>query len=241
MLLWILLSVIIVSLMSLVGILFISLKEKTFEKILMILISLASGAMLGGAFLHLMPEAVESGISGVWIYLLLGILIFFILEKFVHWRHCHLGKCKVHSFAYINLVGDSIHNFIDGLVIAASYLVSFEVGIATTVAVFFHEIPQEIGDFGVLLYGGFTKAKALFYNFLTALTAVAGALIGYFLRDSFNIQYLIPFAAGGFIYIAGSDLIPELKKTTEPSKSAVEFSFLVLGIVIMLLLKIFFE
>ena len=144
MLLWILLSVIIVSLMSLVGILFISLKEKTFEKILMILISLASGAMLGGAFLHLMPEAVESGISGVWIYLLLGILIFFILEKFVHWRHCHLGKCKVHSFAYINLVGDSIHNFIDGLVIAASYLVSFEVGIATTVAVFFHEIPQEM-------------------------------------------------------------------------------------------------
>ncbi|MBW3022626.1 ZIP family metal transporter [Candidatus Woesearchaeota archaeon] len=241
MLLWILLSVIIVSLISLVGIFFISLKDKILEKILMMLIALASGAMLGGAFLHLMPEAVESGMKNIWTYLIVGILVFFVLEKFLHWRHCHKGKCKVHSFAYLNLVGDSIHNFIDGLIIAAAYIMSFETGIAVTFAVVVHEIPQEIGDFGVLVYGGFKKYRALFYNFLTALLAVAGALIGYLLRGSFNTAYLIPFAAGGFIYIAASDLIPELKKTMEIKKAAAEFAFLVLGIVLMLLLKVFFR
>jgi len=238
---WILLSVIVVSLISLVGIFFMSLKEKSFSKILMILISFASGAMIGGAFLHLMPEAVESGMKNIWILLIGGMLVFFILEKILHWRHCHKKNCKIHPFAHLNLIGDSVHNFIDGVIIAASYIVSLEVGFATTIAVIFHEIPQEVGDFGVLIYGGFTKARALLYNFLTALTAVAGALIGYYLRGFFNMGYLIPIAAGGFIYIAGSDLIPELKKTTNISKSIVEFAFLVLGIALMLLLKVFFK
>jgi len=238
---WILLSVIVVSLISLVGIFFMSLKEKSFSKILMILISFASGAMIGGAFLHLMPEAVESGLKNIWLCLIAGMLIFFILEKVLHWRHCHKKNCKIHPFAHLNLIGDSVHNFIDGVIIAASYIVSLEVGFATTMAVIFHEIPQEIGDFGVLIYGGFTKAKALLYNFLTALTAVAGALVGYYLRDSFNMAYLIPFAAGGFVYIAASDLIPEMKKTTKLSNSIIEFSFLIFGIALMLLLKVFFK
>jgi len=238
---YILLSVIVVSLISLTGIFFISLSKRSLEKILMVLIAFASGGMIGGAFLHLMPEAVSSGVKNVWIYLIAGMLLFFIIEKIFHWRHCHKGKCEIHPFAYLNLLGDGVHNFIDGLVIAASYIISFEIGFATTVAVILHEIPQEIGDYGVLVYGGFTKARALFYNFLTALTAVAGALIGYFLRNAVNMDYLLPFTAGGFIYIAASDLIPEMKKTTKISNSIIEFSFLILGIALMFLMKVFFK
>ena len=238
---YILLSVIVVSLISLIGIFFISLSKRSLEKILMVLIAFASGGMIGGAFLHLMPEAVSSGVKNVWIYLIAGMLLFFIIEKIFHWRHCHKGKCEIHPFAYLNLLGDGVHNFIDGLVIAASYIISFEIGFATTVAVILHEIPQEIGDYGVLVYGGFTKAKALFYNFLIALTAVAGALIGYFLRNAVNMDYLLPFTAGGFIYIAASDLIPEMKKTTKLSNSIIEFSFLIFGIALMFLMKVFFK
>lgn len=233
MLIWILLSVIAVSLVSLIGIVLIYFKENILKKFLTALLSLASGAMLGGAFLHLLPESAELGIKNIWIYPLIGILIFFILEKFLFWRHCHTKKCRVHTFAYLNLIGDGVHNFIDGLIIASSYIINFEVGVATTIAVLFHEIPQEIGDVGVLLYSGMSKFKALLYNFLFALTAIIGALIGYFIREYAYIQYIIPITAGGFIYIAASDLIPELKKTTSIKKSLVELAFLIIGIVIM--------
>jgi len=234
MLIWILISVIAVSLASLIGIIFIYFKEKILKKILTALISLASGAMLGGAFLHLLPESAELGVKNIWIYPLIGILVFFILEKFLFWRHCHTEKCRVHTFAYLNLIGDGVHNFIDGLIIASSYIINLEVGIATTIAVLFHEIPQEIGDFGILVYSGMSRFKALLYNFLFALTAVIGALIGYFIREYAYIQYVIPITAGGFIYIAASDLIPELKKTTNIRKSLIELAFLIIGIVIML-------
>ncbi|MEM4336675.1 MAG: ZIP family metal transporter [Candidatus Woesearchaeota archaeon] len=241
MLILILISVIIVSVASLVGLLFLSLKEKTFNKVITVLIGLASGAMLGGAFLHLMPEAIESDINGAWLLLLAGILVFFIIEKFLHWRHCHNGKCKIHSFAYLNLVGDGIHNFIDGIIISTSYILSIETGIASTIAILLHEIPQEIGDFGVLVYAGFSKRKALFYNFLSAIVALVGAFFGFLIRKNINIDYLLPFAAGGFVYIAASDLIPELKKTTKFSKSVFEFIFITLGMAVMLLIKILFE
>ncbi|MEK6953135.1 MAG: ZIP family metal transporter, partial [Nanoarchaeota archaeon] len=169
-----------------------------------------------------------------------GIILSFLIEKVIHWRHCHIPTSKKHPhpFAYINLLGDSVHNFIDGLIIAASYLASIPVGIATTIAVILHEIPQEIGDFGVLLHGGFTKKKALFFNFITALTAVLGALIALILSKSIEqlTIFLIPFAAGGFIYIAGSDLIPELHKEVKLSKSVLQILTFVFGILIMVLL-----
>jgi len=235
-------SVFLVSLISLIGILTLSIKTEKLRTILIYLISFSAGALFGDAFIHLLPEVIENGGFGFLsaIYIISGILMFFILEKFVHWQHCHMPitKTHIHSFAYMNLVGDSLHNFIDGLIIAASYIVSIPVGIATTIAVLLHEIPQEIGDFGVLIYGGFSKARAVGVNFLTALTAVIGTIVGLVINDLVsNIQiFLIPLAIGGFIYIAGSDLIPELHKETNIKKSFIQILCFILGILIMLAL-----
>lgn len=235
-------SVIVVSLVSLVGVFALSISREKLKKILIYLVSFAAGTLLGDAFIHLIPEAYESfeNITLIPIYILSGILIFFILEKFVHWRHCHEIACDdhPHPITYTILAGDTVHNFIDGLIIAASYLVSVPIGIATTAAVVFHEIPQEIGDFGSLVYGGYSRAKALLFNFLTAITAVLGAIIVLALgiSDSALTEFLIPFAAGGFIYIASSDLIPELHKNTDPKKSIGQLLTFLFGIGLMLLL-----
>ncbi|MDH5450648.1 MAG: ZIP family metal transporter, partial [Candidatus Bathyarchaeota archaeon] len=185
-------------------------------------------------------EAVEeSGFSiHVSVFTLSGIIFSFIIEKFLQWRHCHIPSSEEHphSFAYMNLFGDAVHNFIDGLIIGGSYLASMPLGIATTLAVIFHEIPQEIGDFGVLMYGGFHKSRAIFFNFSTALTAIIGAIValslGFLIQDF--VPFLIPFAAGNFIYIAGSDLIPELHKD-EPGllKSTLELTAFVLGVLVL--------
>ncbi|MGB9708073.1 MAG: ZIP family metal transporter [Candidatus Pacearchaeota archaeon] len=236
MLLWILVSVVIVSLLSLIGIFFLAFKEKFLNKILLMLVALASGALLGSAFFHLLPESLEIGIKKVSLLVIVGILAFFVLEKVMHWRHCHKGKCPVHTFTYSVLIGDSLHNFVDGLIIAAAYLTNVNLGISATIAIILHEIPQEIGDFGVLLYGGFTKKKALIYNFLSALTAVFGALVGYFIGSNINMTFLLPFAAGGFIYIAVSDLIPELFKKSEILDFLFHVLFIIIGLAIMWLL-----
>ncbi len=233
MLLWILISVVIVSFISFIGIFFLALKKKFLNKILILLVALASGALLGGAFFHLLPESLDLGIEKTSLFIISGILVFFVLEKFLHWRHCHKGKCPEHTFSQIILLGDGLHNFIDGLIIAAAYLINISLGITTTIAIILHEIPQEIGDFGVLVYGGFSKGKALFYNFLSALTAILGAIVGYFLSRSLDVTFLLPFAAGGFIYIASTDLIPELHKRIKVSESVLQFIFILIGLGLM--------
>ena len=240
-LMWVLGGTIFISLISFVGVLTLMLKERILGRILLVLVSLSAGALMGGAFLHLMPEAIEeSTAEAVLIYTLVGFAFFFLVEKLLHWRHCHKEHCEVHTFAYMNLIGDGIHNFIDGLILAASFMTSIPVGIATTFAVALHEIPQEFGDFGVLIYGGFKKGKALFMNFLCALTAVLGGLIGYVLFsevESYKL-FLLPIAAGGFLYIASSDLIPELRKEKDLRKSMVTFAVFSFGIVLMYVLKV---
>lgn len=235
-------SVLVVSLISLVGVFALAVNSERLRKILMYFVAFSAGALLGDAFIHLLPESVESYGFDLTISLsiILGILIFFVLEKVIHWRHCHIPDCEDHvkSFAYMNIVGDGLHNFIDGLIIAASYLVSLPVGIATTLAVIFHEIPQEIGEFGLLLHGGFSKRKAILVNFLSALMAVLGAIVALFIsRLISGVQaVLVPVAAGGFIYIACSDLIPEMHKEISLRKSIVQIISLVLGILIMIAL-----
>jgi len=201
---------------------------------------------MGGAFLHLLPEAVEAAEEtmkiDVFIFVLIGFILFFIIEKVLHWRHCHKGKCDVHTFTYMNLIGDAIHNFIDGLIMAASFMTSIPLGLTTTIAISSHEIPQEIGDFGVLIYGGFSKKKALLFNFLVALAAVIGGLVGYLVSsqaESFAL-YILPFAAGGFIYISATDLVPEIKKETDIKKSMATMMCFVIGILIMWLIKLCF-
>ena len=241
----ILVSVTTVSLASLTGIIFIGLKEGLLKRILMVLVGFSSGTLLGGAFIHLLPEAYEINETTTFYYVIIGIVSFFVLEKFLYWRHCHEEECPVHTFVYLNLVGDGVHNFIDGMIIAATYAISFasgnyQLGFATTLAVIFHEIPQEIGDFGVLIYGGLNKKKALTYNFISAITAILGALITYFLAYLQNIgEFLVPFAAGGFIYIAATDLMPELHKKSHAGESLVQFLAIVSGIGLMAFLKLF--
>ncbi len=239
---YIIFSVILVSLISLAGILTLALKDRTFRSILLYLVSFSAGTMLGGAFIHLLPEAAADGFTlAVSASVLFGIAFSFALEKVIHWRHCHApaGRGHPHSFAYMNLFGDFVHNFIDGLIIAAGYIASIPVGIATTVAVMLHEIPQEIGDYGVLIHGGFSRSKAVLYNFLTALSAVAGAIVAIVASDLVggSVTFLLGFAAGGFIYIASTDLIPELHKSSTcdsfSSKSLMQLCIIVLGMLVM--------
>jgi len=233
----ILASTFLVSTISIIGILFLVLRKKLLDKILLMLVSFASGSLLGGAFLHLIPEALSPYDEIVFIVILVGILVFFLLEKSL-WKHCHEKECPVHPFAYLNLFGDGLHNFIDGMIIAASFLVSIPLGSATTIAVISHEVPQEIGDFGILVYGGLSKRKALFYNFLTAITAIAGATFTYAFYEFIpKMAYLLAFAAGSFIYIATTDLIPEMRKERKLTVSFAQFILLLAGIMLMWLLK----
>jgi zinc and cadmium transporter len=240
----ILASVTAVSLIAFIGVIFIGLKEDKLKRLTTILVGFASGTLLGGAFLHLLPESLtpENDQMTVLWYVIIGIVSFFALEKFLYWRHCHEKECPTHTFVYLNLVGDGIHNFIDGMVIAATFMIGFELGFATTLAVIFHEVPQEIGDFGVLVYGGLNKKKALIYNFISAVTAILGALATYFLAYLRSIEaLLVPFAAGGFIYIAATDLMPELHKKSHAGESIVQLFVILLGIGLMAFLKIAFE
>jgi zinc and cadmium transporter len=216
--------------------------QKAIKKILLVMVSFAAGAMLGDVFLHMLPELAGEGnlTLNTSLFILLGILIFFVLEKIIHWRHCHLTATKdhTHALAFMNLVGDAVHNFIDGVLIAGSFMLSIPVGIATTVAVILHEIPQEMGDFGVLLHSGMKPKKALLFNFFSALTAVAGALIVLLIGMS-DVQVtgiIIPITMGGFIYIANADLIPELHKETKISHSILQLISFVTGVAIMALI-----
>lgn len=235
-LLSIIISTLIISLMSLAGVFALVVKESLLQKILLSLVGFSAGALAGGAFLHLLPEALEELKPGeTFLYALAGFTLFFFMERLFYWRHCHEGKCDVHAFTYLNLIGDGFHNFIDGLVIAASFITSVPLGIATSIAVASHEIPQEIGDFGVLVYGGFSKYKALLFNLLSALTAVLGGIIGFYLSSVISgfAPVLLPVTAGGFIYIAASDLIPELHKEKNNYKANMAFVLFVLGLVFM--------
>ncbi len=235
-----LISVFAVSIISLVGLLALSVKIKNIERYLVLLVSLSAGALFGGAFLHLLPELIkESGFNlKISFFILGGIVIFFILEKIISWHHCHNHKKHVHSFSVMILIGDGFHNFIDGLIIAASYLASIPLGLITTFAVMLHEIPQEIGDFGVLIQGGYSKRRALMWNFVSALFAVIGAVVALVLNNYVEKihLFLVPIAIGGFIYIAGSDLIPELNKKFELKTSFMQLISFIVGILIMAVL-----
>jgi zinc and cadmium transporter len=237
-------SVLALSLVSLIGILTISVREERLQSAIFVMVSLAVGAMFGDGFLHLLPEvfASEGPSLRASIYMLAGLLAFFLLEKFLLWRHEHLPQHAhgIHPVGYMNIAADALHNFIDGLLIGASYLVSMQVGLGTTLAVLLHEIPQEIGDFGIMLHAGFSRRKALLVNFGTATLAFLGVVVamlaGARMADFPSI--VLPLAAGGFLYIAGSDLVPELHKERNPSKSAIQFLAIGIGVSLMLLLRV---
>ena len=234
-----------ISAIALIGIIFLAFSKKTLSKILLLLVGFSAGALIGGAFLHLIPEAAEKGSwDNVALAILIGFSVFFIIERILMWHHCHeQEECDVHTFAYTNLIGDGVHNFIDGMVIAASFSIDYKLGIATSIAVIVHELPQEISDFGVLLHAGFTRMKALLFNLASAVLAIFGALIGYFLSNRVeNVMYLLlSFEAGGFIYIAASDLVPELHKEKNLKKTILSFALFLIGVVFMWSVKVLFE
>ena len=228
----IILSLLIISLLSFSGVLTLAVQKKLLRKALLTLTSFAAGALLAVAFFDLMPESLELSGKSSFSMILIGIIIFFILERIIHWHHCHDEECDVHAEHYLNLVGDGFHNFLDGGVIAAAYLVDMKVGIAATIAVALHEIPQEIGDFSILVHGGFSEKKALFFNFLSGLTAILGGLLTFYFANVFNalVPFLIAISAGGFIYIATADLLPAIAKETNVKKMLMHSLAFLLGI-----------
>lgn len=218
---WIIAANVIVSLGSLVGVVTLSIKKETLNQWLLGMVSLSAGGMMGAAFLHLLPEAIEAlGAEKALGLVLAAFSGFFMIEKLLHWHHCHNETCKDHMLGYMNLVGDSVHNLIDGLVIAGTFVASAPLGIVTTIAVALHEIPQEIGDFGVLVYSGWSRKQALIANLGVALASVIGGVAGYFLSTKMNlVPVLMSVAGGGFIYISAADLMPEIKKATGLKRS----------------------
>ena len=231
-----LLATLIISLLSLIGMVTLSLSNKILGKIVILLLSLSAGTLLGGAFFHLLPEAIHELGADLALQVSLGsFLLFFLVEKILHWRHCHKPGCKIHSFGFMNLIGDAIHNFIDGLVIAGAFAIDLRLGLITTLSIGLHELPQEIGDFGVLIHAGFSKARALFFNFMSASTVILGAVVGYYLSHAVApvSALLLALAAGGFLYIAASDLLPELRQEKSLRKVMASFFVLLVGISLM--------
>lgn len=236
-LIYTLIGVFIVSILSLVGIFTLSLNKNLFHKVLLILVAFAAGSMLGAAFFDLIPEILEKlEVERVMILIVLGILVFFIIERFIHWHHCHINhnNHKHHPIGYLTLIGDGVHNLGDGAIIAAAFLTDFGLGVVATIAILLHEIPQEISDFAILIKSGFSRTKAILFNFLTAITAFIGALITFYASAFVEniIPSLLAVAAGGFLYIAMTDLIPELKKEEDTKKLLLQTVFLIIGLVI---------
>ncbi len=248
-------AVSLVSIISFVGVLALVVRQSLLNNLLFAMVAFAAGTLISAAFFDLMPEAFEAGREAgisqlaVQVYIVAGILVFYSIERFISWHHHHHREVsgeqhkEVHAFTYLSLIGDAVHNFLDGTIIAASFLTSIPLGIATTIAIALHEIPQEISDFALLVYGGLSKGRALLYNFISAITAVIGGIAGYVFLSQlghFTI-FLLAFAAGGFIYIATADLIPELHKESGILKSVVQFCLMLAGIILILAIISVFE
>ncbi len=214
--------------------------EKMRRFIIPYLISYATGTLLGGAFIGLIPHALEYESSEhTMIVILSGILFFFLLEKFLLWRHCHNGECKAHSTAGpLILIGDAFHNLIDGVIISAAFLTSIPLGLTSSVAVIAHEIPQEVGDFAILLHSGYSKRRAYSYNILSSITTLPAAIISYLYLDRMMglVPYILAFSAASFIYIAIADLIPHLQRKPTLGESLSQAIFIMLGVTTILIM-----
>lgn len=229
---WIVGSALLMSLIALVGGVTLMLEPATLRKLLLPLVALAAGCLMGGAMFHMIPAslAVVSEPSRVWPMVLLGFVFFMVVEQSLHWHHCHRAHADCRQpLTYLVLVGDGLHNFIGGLAIASTFLVDIRLGVTAWLAAAAHEIPQELGDFGVLVHGGWSKGQALLFNLISALTFLVGGLLTYALSAAVDVSLLIPFAAGNFIYIAAADLVPEVNRHPRLEANAVHTACFVLG------------
>jgi zinc and cadmium transporter len=226
---------------SLIFVVILYWKEKILNDILLLLVSLSAGAMIGGGFLHLLPEAVEGGqVESVFLFVIIGFIIFYITEKVLHCQQSYKNGEDAHTFHYMTIIGSAIHIFIDGIIIAASFVISTRIGVITFLMVISHEIPKKVGEFAVLVYGGFKKKKALIINFVSSLPIIIGGIVGFIISMSAELatSILLPIAAGGFIYIGAADLLPEVRKDGDIRQSILVFEFFILGILIMWLVTL---
>jgi zinc and cadmium transporter len=231
------------SCIALVGSVTLLLKQQTLERILLPLVAFAAGSLIGGALFHMIPSAVEEmdNALALYVWLMAGFILFLALEQFLNWHHSHSqSPSEREPLTYLILIADAVHNFVGGLFVAASFLVDFKLGVIAWFAAAAHEVPQELGDFGVLLHGGWSKSRALMFNFVSALTFLVGGLVAYIASARIDLVFLIPFAAGNFLYIGAADLIPEIKKSHDIKTNAIHFVAFTLGVALLLALRLVF-
>ena len=243
-LLWIIGSGLLMSAIAFTGSVTFFFLETTREKILLPLVAFSAGALLGGAFFHMIPASLgkEKEAISIFLWVIIGFTMFFALEQFLHWHHCRKAKadCKK-PLTYLILIGDGLHNFIGGLAIGGTFLLDIRLGITAWLAAAAHEIPQELGDMGVLLYGGWSKRKAILFNFFSALTFLVGGLTAYVASFQYDVSFLIPFAAGNFIYIGASDLVPEVNKHESLRANILHFLAFAIGLSLLFFIKIILD
>jgi zinc and cadmium transporter len=236
---WILAGGVAMSAIALVGGLTLLLPERLLRASLLPLVAFSAGSLLGGAFFHMLPATLAGGRTptNAFAWLLAGFVLFFLLEQFLHWHHCHRAEAACRQpLTYLILVGDGLHNFLGGLAVSATFLVDIRLGVTTWIAAALHEIPQELGDFGVLLHGGWSKGRALAFNFASASTFLLGGLITYASSLRFDVGFLVPLAAGNFLYIAASDLVPEVNRHFGWRTNLVHLAALAGGVLLLYLL-----
>ena len=261
--------IILIGSVSLIGLFMITIKENILDRILIILVAFATGTILATALFDLIPESLHhleelnaegANIAGnlLFIFVIFGYVMFFVIERFIYWFHghahekdeqlvCYTGidegdgtslkrSAGVKGFALLNLIGDGLHNFLDGVIMMVSFLNGITSGVIVTLAIFFHEFPQEIGDFGILIYGGFTKKKALFYNFLSGMIALIGGVLAFILSDVLELFsfFFLAFSGGGFLYLASTELMPELIKEKDLKKSIIQALIFLCGIILII-------
>jgi zinc and cadmium transporter len=241
---WIVGGGVLMSAIALVGSVTLLLSERALQGILLPLVAFAAGSLLGGAFFHMLPVGTSSGMDELAVYglVLAGFAVFFGLEQFLHWRHCHRAEVSSKKpLTYLILIGDALHNLLGGIAVAATFLIDIRLGVVTWLAAAAHEVPQELGDFAVLVHGGWNRFQALRYNVLSSLTFLIGGLIAYAASFRLDVSFLVPFAAGNFIYIGAADLIPEVKAHPEVKSSIIHFAAFAGGVLLMLLARIGLE
>lgn len=238
---WIILGGVLMSAIAMVGSVTLVLRLATLNRLLLPLVALAAGSLIGGAFFHMIPAAIDAGLDvlAVGVMVVLGFTVFFVLEQVLHWHHCHRAQSDCRQpLTYLILIGDGLHNFIGGLAIASTFLIDIRLGITSWLAAAAHEVPQELGDFGVLVHGGWSKQRALLFNVLSGLTFLVGGLVAYRLSFQIDISWLIPFAAGNFVYIGASDLVPEVNKHHNIKANVIHLVAFVLGLALLLFAKV---
>lgn len=238
---WIVLTGFAMSAIALVGSTALLMKQATLDRIVMPLVAFAAGSLLGGAFFHMLPAASQTipDLTQLYLWTLLGFTVFFALEQFLHWHHCHraTSECK-EPLTYLILIGDGLHNFLGGLGIGAVFVTDIRLGLAAWLAAAAHEVPQELGDFGVLIHGGWSRKKALLFNLLSGLTFLVGGIVAWMASARLQVSFLVPFAAGNFIYIGASDLVPEVNKHRDLGANIVHFLCFVGGLGLLWLMRV---